>query len=650
MKKRTPLIAFALILAGAVLFSVSCSSDGGSSNEGEKTYCTVSFSTEHGTAPSSISVESGKTLTSSQLPSSISDAYGYALEGWYDGETQVSAESYVVSKNVTLIAKFSLIDYGISYVQNKGEWASGYTAPSVYTVESETIVLPTGTDITLSENTFKGWFESPDFSGSAVTQLKTGSYGDKTYYAKWAKTVYSISYSGSDNATLSNGVQLYTGFTEEDTEITLPVADEISKSGYTFGGWYSDSSFTSPVTSLTKDSATSGSTLTLYAKWTVDTYTISYTENGGSWEESYTAPSSYTVESESITLAASSDISKTGYTFSGWYAASDFSGEAVTEIACGSYGDVTLYAKWTAIEYTITYENCDGATNSNATSYTVESSAITLKNASKTGYTFSGWYSDSDFSTKVSEIASGSTGNVTLYAKLIPYTKEITYFPNYYDSYSSGTSEDKNPAYSEINFIGENSSGIKYYDQVILFGEQTSLTPVNFYADGWIFTGWNTKKDGSGTSYSDEQIVLWNAAADSSMDSTVSQITESFPSNNSGYSLYAQWTKKDALIYTITLPAASAATDLVMSQSGSKLTAYKSGFSGNFYWYVDGSSSATFSESVTTSGGYSYFDCKTYLGKESTDYGVHTVMVKITDSSKVYTQTAVVVVAPYEEE
>jgi len=88
MKKRTPLIAFALILAGAVLFSVSCSSDGGSSNEGEKTYCTVSFSTEHGTAPSSISVESGISKSPRSSSSLSAGASQNSLPAW---ENQSSA-------------------------------------------------------------------------------------------------------------------------------------------------------------------------------------------------------------------------------------------------------------------------------------------------------------------------------------------------------------------------------------------------------------------------------------------------------------------------------------------------------------------------------------------------------------------------------
>lgn len=249
----------------------------------------------------------------------------------------------------------------------------------------------------------------------------------------------------------------------------------------------------------------------------------------------------------------------------------------------------------------------------------------------------------------MTSIASGSTGDVTLYAKWTAYTRKIQFYANV-----GSTTQTTLPVVGSVYFYntaGEETqinSSSTYYSQTITFNTQTTLAAEKYAATDWKFTGWNTKSDGTGTSYSDKEIILWNAAADSTVDSSVVQITESSPST-SALSLYAQWEEKDALIYTVSVPTADD-DDLVLSSSGTTLTAYKDGFSGTFYWYVDGSSSATYTQNVTTAGDESTFDCKTYLGKSTSSLGAHTVMVKITDSGVPYTQTAVVVLSEAEED
>ena len=121
------------------------------------------------------------------------------------------------------------------------------------------------------------------------------------------------------------------------------------------------------------------------------------------------------METETITLK---DPVKPGYTFGGWYKDGEFTTQ-VTEIPQGTTGNITLYAKWEPVNYTITYE-LDGGTNAeeNPASYNVETQTITLKDPVKTGYTFAGWYRTEDFTGEaVTEIPQGTTGNITLYAK-----------------------------------------------------------------------------------------------------------------------------------------------------------------------------------------------------------------------------------------
>ncbi len=141
-------------------------------------------------------------------------------------------------------------------------------------------------------------------------------------------------------------------------------------------------------------------------------YTVSYKLNGGT--NSQSNPHNYLKTGATVTLKTPT---KKGYTFKGWYLDSKFK-KKVTKIIKGSTGDKTLYAKWSKNTYRITY-TLNGGKNSrkNPKSYTVTTSTVALKNPTRRGYTFKGWYTDAKFKTKISKISKGSTGNKRLYAK-----------------------------------------------------------------------------------------------------------------------------------------------------------------------------------------------------------------------------------------
>lgn len=115
------------------------------------------------------------------------------------------------------------------------------------------------------------------------------------------------------------------------------------------------------------------------------TYSITYVLGGGT---NYTgAPTEYTVNSADITFGTPI---KTGYTFGGWYENQEYEGNTRTQIASGSTGDVTLYAKWAANILNIVWEPNNGqdATRNQCTYDDV----ITLPDQpSRFGYNFTGW-------------------------------------------------------------------------------------------------------------------------------------------------------------------------------------------------------------------------------------------------------------------
>ena len=149
-------------------------------------------------------------------------------------------------------------------------------------------------------------------------------------------------------------------------------------------------------------------------------YTITYNLNGGT--NSSDNPSTYNVL-YGVTFATPT---KTGYDFAGWY---DTNGNKITGINEGcnatfsdtadmysklktrTTGDISVTAKWTPHNYSITY-NLAGGTASNKTSYTIETNTFKLNNPTKTGYTFLGWTGSNGTTAQINvSISKGSTGN-----------------------------------------------------------------------------------------------------------------------------------------------------------------------------------------------------------------------------------------------
>ena len=153
-------------------------------------------------------------------------------------------------------------------------------------------------------------------------------------------------------------------------------------------------------------------------------YTVSYNANGGNG-----APGSQK-KAQDITLKLSTTTpTRTGYTFNGWNTTN--SGTGTNYAAGANYtanATVTLYAKWTAVNYTIGYTLNGGSVSTNPTSYTIATNTITLNNPTKDGYTFKGWTGSNGNTPQTSvQIAKGSTGNKTYTANWEKLTYTISY-------------------------------------------------------------------------------------------------------------------------------------------------------------------------------------------------------------------------------
>ena len=262
------------------------------------------------------------------------------------------------------------------------------------------------------------------YTDTAANAGKTSYYyGVCAYYKGTGSTIYSgyyqvyvrypIKYSLKGGTNSSDNP---TYFTANNIGTKYTLADPTRK-GYTFAGWYSDSSYKNKITSLTAKRKI----VTVYAKWTEHKYTISFQGNGStSGSMSKMTKLKY---SKSYTLTKNA-FKKKGYKFTGWNTKADGSGKtyknaaSVSKLTTKDGKTVKLYAQWKKVSYTITYNLNGGKNNSkNPAKYTVTTATIKLAKPTRKGYTFVGWYSDKSCKTKVTQIKKGSTGNKTLYAK-----------------------------------------------------------------------------------------------------------------------------------------------------------------------------------------------------------------------------------------
>ena len=329
---------------------------------------------------------------------------GYTFGGWYaDGDFRSEFDfTAPVSGDTAAFAKYTPIEYSVSYIAGGGDVSGVYTEK--YTVEDAEITLPSALRAGYE---FGGWYADEAFGEQS--KVESGEYayaaGGLTLYAKWTPTGFSIVYMADGGAL---GGDYTEAFTVEDSVLILPAA---VKSGYEFGGWYTDAEHTESNKVTGGNYTFPADNLTLYAKWSAVSYAIAYHAPGATLSGDYT--DSYTVEDDTIAVPGAS---LEGYEFGGWYADAAFesspveSGEYVFEA-----GGLTLYAKLTLRSYTVTFVVNGGTAAENADF--AHGSFIAAPTVTREGYTFAGWYADEALTEKFDFASVKITGDVTLYAK-----------------------------------------------------------------------------------------------------------------------------------------------------------------------------------------------------------------------------------------
>lgn len=220
-----------------------------------------------------------------------------------------------------------------------------------------------------------------------------------------------------------SGWEVYTAIRSKGNEIVTFPSDP-TQSNMVFAGWYIDSLYTSEVHEYSYKNEAITSDLKYYAKFVPETsivnpYTITFNTNGGAVLTAQQYNFGKKLNPDMVTPI------KYGHTFIGWYR-----DEALTKPWNVAYdrvwGSTTLYAKWESTGFIITYELDGGTNNSKNPAKFKYETGLTLLSPTKLGYTFEGWFLDSEFASPYSNETLYDT-DITVYAKWSIITYNIDY-------------------------------------------------------------------------------------------------------------------------------------------------------------------------------------------------------------------------------
>lgn len=273
--------------------------------------------------------------------------------------------------------------------------SNGSAVETQFVREGETATRPV-TDPTRSGYLFDGkWYTDPaftqeyDFNSPVVNNLGEDHIYALTLYAGWIELEadkFLVEFNTQGGSPVMSIPNVVSG-----TYITEPEAP--IRNGYTFGGWFKDSGF-DQAWSFESDTVTGATTL--YAKWDIVSYTITYMDGAVSAVMPGSVPAAYTVETATFDL---SDPSlKEGYNFVGWYTDPQFlPSSKLTSIAVNSVGNKTLYARFTANTSSITLDPQSGSGGTASLSVSHGGKLpLSIIRPERAGHVFQGFYANTD--------------------------------------------------------------------------------------------------------------------------------------------------------------------------------------------------------------------------------------------------------------
>ena len=402
---------------------------------------------------------------------------GYTFSGWDKTLTEMPAH------DVTVKGSFTVNTYSVAFMSNGG---MGEMAAESFRYDEEKAL--SGNEFTRTGYTFAGWSTTANGENGynytdreVVSKLCTANGAQYVLYAQWTANTYTVTFNkGADDATGTMADQTFTY-----DEAAALSENKFARTGYDFVGW-TDGKNTYTDAQEVLNLASSG-TVTLTAVWDAKGDTkvtiVCETENlDGTYSErsrierNGITDTVYTVADADMTKLDGFTVNKEDSTLFGTVKAD---------------GSLVLTVRYDRNTYIVTYE-VDGTQYGEKQTYKFGSAVTMLEEPTKEGYTFSGW----------SEIPGTMPAN--------DVTVNGTFAANTY--------------FVEFNANDGTGSMDK---QSFVYDAAQRLTANAFTKDGFVFAGWNTASDGTGTAYDDKAEVI------------------NLTTGKVDVVLYAQW-KKDA--------------------------------------------------------------------------------------------------------
>jgi uncharacterized repeat protein (TIGR02543 family) len=427
----------------------------------------------------------------------------FTFVGWNtksDGSGVDYTESATFPKNAkddTLYANWSAnTTYSIIYNRNNATSGSVPFDGNSYEPGVLVILKTNSGRLSIAGYTFEGWNTLADGKGLSFSEGDSMVMPAQNImlYAQWKLIpTYTVTYNGNGNTSGTVPVDV----TNYQSGVPITVKSNtggLAKNSMNFNGWNTSADGSGIIYQVGSSFTMGNSSIILYAMWTSElTYTVSYNANGANSGNIPTDLNLYRKGDNVNVKTNAGGLALTGFVFAGWNTSSTGTGNFYAANSSFTMGttDVSLWAVWQPVTYTVTFDDQYATTHVNPGTIKVVYPDTSVKMLptvpAKTGHTFNGWF------TSTSGTGTRFTASTRVYSNITVYAFWVPYFT--------------------LSYTGNgNTLGSSLIDTTKYLKGQTAkvLGKNTLQKDGFTFANWNTQYNAKGKFYAPDDTIIVN--------------------------------------------------------------------------------------------------------------------------------------------